>query len=193
VILGVAWPDIIIVVILAIGIFRGVTRGFVSELSGVVAVVAALITPWYYNGSFDDAIGTVVRLGPGSAHVVGMFLTGIVTYVIVQAFAWVLNKFASLPGLNIVNGIGGGLIGMMKGSVVIWVALFIALYFPLSPDIRNDLSVAKLPWYYTQQNEMIDNMIESITPWFGKPFVHPYIARHHLGPEITSTGIHFKL
>ena len=192
-ILGIAWPDIIIVVILAIGIFRGVTRGFVSELSGAIAVVAALITPWYYNGSFDDAIGTVVKLGPGSAHVVGMFLTGIITYCIVQAFAWVLNRFASLPGLNIVNGIGGGIIGLMKGSVVIWVALFVALYFPLSTDIRNDLSIAKLPVFYTQQDPMIDNMIESITPWFGKPFIHPYIARHHLGEINANRWFNFRL
>lgn len=177
---GVAWPDIVIVVILGIGAYRGITRGFVSELSGAVAAVAALITPWYYNGSFDGTLSTFVKLGPGSAHVVGMFLTGIITYVIVQALAWVLNKFASLPGLNIVNGIGGGIIGLLKGSVVIWIALFIALYFPLSPDIRSDLRIAKTPIYFTQQDTTIDGMIESITPWFGKPFIGPYIHRHHL-------------
>lgn len=177
---GIAWPDIVIAVILGIGAYRGATRGFVSELGGVVAVVAALITPWYYNGSFDPTLENFVKLGPGSAHVVGMFLTGIVTYVVVQALAWVLNRFASLPGINIVNGIAGGAVGLLKGSVIVWIALFVALYFPLSPDIRNDLTVAKMPVYFTQQDPLIDHAIESITPWFGKPFIAPYIHRHHL-------------
>ncbi len=177
---GIAWPDIVIAVILGIGAYRGATRGFVSELGGVVAVVAALITPWYYNGSFDPQLETFVKLGPGSAHVVGMFLTGIVTYVVVQALAWVLNRFASLPGINILNGIAGGAVGLLKSSVIVWVALFVALYFPLSPDIRNDLTIAKMPVYFTQQDALIDHAIESITPWFGKPFIGPYIRRHHL-------------
>ena len=50
---GIPWPDILIAIILLISIYKGFSRGFVSELGGAVAVVAALITPWYYNGSFD--------------------------------------------------------------------------------------------------------------------------------------------
>ena len=72
---GFGWPDILIAVILVIAAFKGFSRGFVSELGGAVAVVAALITPWYYNGAFDPWLENTIHLGPGSAHVVGIHRT----------------------------------------------------------------------------------------------------------------------
>ena len=56
----------------------------------------------------------MTKLGAGSAHVVGMFLCGFITYAIVLAIAWVLNRFAKLPILNIGNSLGGAAIGLPK-------------------------------------------------------------------------------
>ena len=39
---GIAWPDLIIVIVLGIATFKGYSRGFVSELGGAVAVTGAL-------------------------------------------------------------------------------------------------------------------------------------------------------
>ena len=177
---GVGWVDIVILVILALAAFKGFSRGFVGELGGAVAVVAALITPWYYNGAFDGWLETNVHIGPGSSHVVGMFLTGFITYAIVLAISWVLNRFAKLPILNIGNSIGGAAIGFLKGAVLIWLVLFIALYFPLSPDIRNDLHDSHFAVTFTQPDDSIDKAIESTIPWFARPFLNPYFKRHHI-------------
>lgn len=177
---GVGWVDVVIVVILALAAVKGFSRGFVGELGGAVAVVAALITPWYYNGAFDTFLENQVHLGPGSSHVVGMFLTGFITYAVVLAIAWVLNRFAKLPILNIGNSIGGAAVGFLKGAVLIWLVLFIALYFPLSPDIRRDLHNSHLAADFTGPNAMIDHSIESTIPWFARPFLNPYFKRHHV-------------
>ena len=174
------WVDILIAVILIIAGVKGFMRGFVGELGGAVATVAALITPWYYNGSFDGWLESQVKLGQGSAHVVGMFLTGFITYIIVLAIAWVVGRIAKLPILNIGNSIGGAAIGLLKGAVLIWFALFVALYFPLSPDIRTDLHDSRLAYNFVGPNEMIDKNIEGLVPWYARPALWPYFKRHHL-------------
>jgi uncharacterized membrane protein required for colicin V production len=180
VIFGIPWPDIIISIVLLLATFKGFRRGFVSELGGAVAVIAALITPWYYNGAFDPWLQSVLHLGPGSAHVIGMFLCGFLTYAIVLAIAWVLNRFAKLPILNIGNSLGGAAIGFAKGAVLIWLVLFIALYFPLSPDIRQDLHESHFAASFTAPNKPIDGVIESVIPWFARPALYPYFHRHHV-------------
>ena len=179
-IFGIPWPDILIAIVLLISTYKGFSRGFVSELGGAVAVVAALITPWYYNGSFDGWIEGITKIGTGSAHVVGMFLCGFITYAIVLAIAWVLNRFAKLPLLNIGNSLGGAVIGLAKGAVLLWLVLFIALYFPLSPDIRDGLHQSRLAPYLVQPDAKIDGVIESVIPWFARPALWPYFHRHHL-------------
>jgi uncharacterized membrane protein required for colicin V production len=177
---SIGWPDLLIGVILLIGLAKGFSRGFVSELGGAVAVVAALITPWYYNGAFDPWLEKNVHLGTGSAHVVGMFLTGFITYVIVIAASWVLTNIAKLPILNVGNALGGAAIGLCKGAFLVWLVLFVALYFPLSHDIRKDLHGSKLAPFFTQENHTIDGAIVATVPTFARPYLQPYLERHHV-------------
>jgi uncharacterized membrane protein required for colicin V production len=177
---GFAWPDVVIVIVLGIATWKGYSRGFVSELGGAVAVTAALVTPWFYNGSFDSQIEKVTRLGPGSAHVIGMFATGLLTYVIVLVIAQLLGRIARLPLLGIGNALGGAFVGFAKGAILLWLVLFIALFFPLSPDIRDGLHRSSFAPYLVAYDEPIDDAILSTVPWFARPFVLPYFRRHHL-------------
>jgi uncharacterized membrane protein required for colicin V production len=180
VIAGVAWPDVVIVVILSIATLKGYSRGFVSELGGAVAVTGALVTPWVYNGSLDATIEQLTKLGPGSAHVVGMFGTGLLTYVVILIVARLLGTIAKLPVLGLGNALGGALIGLLKGAILLWLVLFVALFFPLSPDIRADLHQSRLAPYLVTYDAPLDDAILSTIPWFARPFVLPYFKRHHL-------------
>lgn len=177
---GVAWPDIIILIVLLIATYKGWVRGFVSELSGAVAVTAALVTPWFYNGSLDGQIQTITHLGPGSVHVIGMFGTGLLTYVVVLLVARLLGRIAKLPVLGTGNAIGGALIGFAKGTILLWLVLFISLFFPLSRDIRNDLHRSVFAPYLVIYDTPLEDAMLSAIPWFARPFVLPFFKRHHL-------------
>jgi uncharacterized membrane protein required for colicin V production len=178
--MSVTWPDIIIAAILAIATIKGFKRGFVSELSGAIALVLALITPWYYNGAFDPFLEKTVHLSPGSAHVVGMFATGFATYAAVLLIAWALNAVAKLPVLGFGNALFGAAVGFIKGAVLVWLILYVVLFFPLSRDLRTDLHHSTLVGYATQPNAHIDGAINGALPWFARPFAHPFFARHRV-------------
>jgi uncharacterized membrane protein required for colicin V production len=180
VIAGVAWPDVVIVIVMAIATYKGYSRGFVSELGGAVAVTAALVTPWFYNGAIDSQIEAVTRLGPGSAHVIGMFGTGLLTYVVLLVVARLLGTIAKLPVLGIGNALGGAFVGFLKGAILLWLVLFISLFFPLSPDIRDGLHQSRLAPSFVTYDAPLDDAILSTIPWFARPFIQPYFRRHHL-------------
>jgi uncharacterized membrane protein required for colicin V production len=174
------WVDVIVVIVLVIATYKGFTRGFVSELGGAVAATAALVTPWFYNGSFDRQIQHLLNLGPGSAHVVGMFATGLATYIAILIVARMLGTIAKLPLLGLGNSIGGALIGFAKGAILLWLVVFVALFFPLSSDIRDGLHQSRLAPYLVIYDAPLDDAILSTIPWFARPFVMPYFRRHHL-------------
>lgn len=177
---GVAWPDIVIVIVMCIAAYKGYKRGFVAELAGFIAAVAALITPWFYNGSLDKQIAAVTKVGPGSAHVIGMFGTGLLTYVVILVVAQLLGAAAKLPVISFGNTIGGGIVGFAKGAMLLWALLFVSLFFPLSPDIRDDLHQSRLAPYFVSYDASLDDALLSAIPWFARPFVMPYFRRHHL-------------
>jgi uncharacterized membrane protein required for colicin V production len=177
---GFAWPDIAIFIVLAIATYKGYRRGFVSELGGAVAVTAALVTPWFYNGALDGQIEALTKLGPGSAHVVGMFATGLFTYVVLLIVARLLGAIAKLPILGFGNALGGAAIGFAKGAILLWLVLFIALFFPLSPDIRADLRQSRFAPYLLSYDSPVEDALLSTIPWFARPFTMPYFKRHRL-------------
>lgn len=174
------WPDILIGAILLISLLKGYKRGFVMELSGAIALILSLITPWFYGGVFDGALQHWAHLGPGAAHVVGMFAVGIGTYAAVMLIARALNVVAKLPVLGLGNALAGGAIGLLKGAVGVWVLLYVVLFFPLSPDIRADLHRSALVQILTQPNERIDKAIIGTLPWFARPLTQPVFARHRV-------------
>ncbi len=176
--MNLGWPDFMIAAILAIAAFKGYKRGFISELSGAIALTAALITPWYYNGTMDTWLQVQFKLGQGSAHVCGMFLTGLATYAIVIGIAMVLNTIAKLPFLGLGNALAGAAVGFVKGAVLLWLLLYVALFFPLSKDIRADLHASPLVAYFVAPDKHIDDTVLGMVPWFARPFLRPYFKRH---------------
>jgi uncharacterized membrane protein required for colicin V production len=172
------WPDLVIGLILLIAGIKGLRAGFVSELGGAVAFFAALITPWYYNGAADGSIDRLLHTGPGSAHVLGMVATGLATYAIVLAAAWLLNRIAKLPLVNVANALGGAAVGLLKGAALCWAILYVTLLFPLSPDVRAALHRASLVAYLTAPDARIDDAVVRTAPWFARPFIRHALAGH---------------
>jgi membrane protein required for colicin V production len=175
---GIAWPDILIGGLLFIALLKGYKRGFVMELSGAIALAASLITPWFYGGIFDKPLQRWLHLGPGSTHVAGMFAVGIATYIAVMLVARALNMVAKLPVLGLGNALAGGAIGVAKAAVALWLLLYVALFFPLSGDIRADLHRSMLVRVLTQPNQRVDDAIIATLPSFVRPFAQPVFARH---------------
>lgn len=176
----VVWPDILIGAILIVALLKGYKRGFVMELAGAIALVLSFITPWFYGGVLDKPLQQWAHLGPGSAHVVGMFAVGVLTYVAIMLLARAVNIVAKLPVLGLGNALAGGAIGVLKAAAAIWVVLYVALFFPLTRDIRADLHRSVLVQVITQPNARVDDAIVSTLPAFARPVLLPVFARHRV-------------
>lgn len=177
---GFAWADIAIFAVLVFTTYRGYARGFIGELAGVVALVAALAVPWYYNGVLDDPIRRATGIATPIAHLIGMAISGIAAYVIVLIVARILGRVKKVPVLGFGNALAGAAVGFAKGAVLVWLVLFIALFFPLTASIRSSLHHSSIAPYFVSYDATIDRAVESAIPPFVLPFVVPFFARHHV-------------
>lgn len=177
---GVAWPDLAIGAILLLGAFRGLGRGFVAELTGAVALVAAIVSAFFYPGMWDKPLGDSTHLGAGSAHVIGMLIFAAIAYFVVVYVGGLLGRIARLPVLSQLNRILGAAIGFAWAALFVWIALYIALWFPLSKDLRSDLHRSALVAVFQRPNGPIDTYIKKSLPWFAKPFSNGIFGRHHV-------------
>jgi uncharacterized membrane protein required for colicin V production len=159
---------------------KGWKRGFVSELGGAVALLAALVVPFWYNGMFDAALASLWNLAPGSAHIVGIFVTSTATYVGMTLLSWSFNRFARLPVLGFGNALAGALVGILKAGVFLWAMLYVGLLLPLPGDVRGALHHSYLVAVLTKPDGRIDAAISGTLPWFVRPLLNPILNRHRV-------------
>jgi uncharacterized membrane protein required for colicin V production len=176
----VTWPDILIGAVLIFAVLKGFKRGFVMEIAGAVALLLAVIAPWFYNGAYDAPLQRALHLAPGPTHVAAMVLVGIAVYVAVMLFARVVNAMARLPVIGTGNALAGAALGLLKAAVAVWVVLYIALFFPLSHGVRADLHRSILARTIAGSNAAVDERLIATLPSFARPFVRPLFARHHV-------------
>jgi membrane protein required for colicin V production len=175
---GLGWPDLLIAGIVLIGALMGLKRGFISALTGFVAVAIAVFAAFRYNGMWDGWVGALTRLGPGSAHVVAMVLFAIVAYALTVAAGVFFARIAKLPGLNLVNAILGAGVGALEAVALLWLVIYIALFFPLSADLRADLHRSSFVAALAAPNAQVDGSVRSLLPWIARPFVAPFFDNH---------------
>ncbi len=174
------WPDIVIAIVLGLGTLAGLRRGLIGELSGIVAMGAAVVAAFSYGGGLDAWVRGRTHLGTGSAHVVGMVLFGLIAYAIVLAIGLVLSGVAKLPIVNIANALGGAAIGFCKSLLFLWIALYVALFFPLSADLRKDLHDSTLVTLIETPNKQLDAHMRDSLPDAVRPFAGSIFDRHRV-------------
>jgi len=177
---SVGWPDVVILGIALIAALKGFKRGFVAELGGTLALAAAVIAGFLYNGMLDQLIESIMHVGVGSSHVIGLIAFALLVYAIFIGASLLLGTIAKLPILGIGNRVAGGGVGVVKAAVGLWAVLYVCLFFPLTPDLRADFHHSPLVGILMSPNEQLDGTIRGNMPWFVKPFAQPFFSRHRV-------------
>jgi membrane protein required for colicin V production len=176
----VSWPDIVIAAVAVLGAYKGYRSGFVDELTGIIALVAAIVAGFYYNGSWDGTAQHLSNLGVGSSHVLAMLVFAGCFYALVVILGMLLGRIAKLPLLGVVNAILGAAVGLVKALVFVWAILYVALFFPLPQDLRADLHHSAFVNDLTEPNGQLDEKFHDSLPWFAKLFTTPFFNRHRV-------------
>lgn len=177
---GIGWPDIAIGFVVVFGALKGFKRGFVNELAGAVAIVFALVAAFAYTGAWDSFVHDRTHVGPGSAHVVGMVAYAAAAYFVVLALGAALSAVARLPLIGTANALLGALVGILKAAIFMWAILYVALFFPLSHDVRDELHRSRFVAILQQPNAGLDETVRASLPPFVRPFAGSMFSRHRV-------------
>lgn len=175
-----SWVDIAALIMVAFTTTRGYGRGLVRELAGIVALAAAIIVPWFYNGALDAPIARGTGVDPAMAHFIGTMALAAIAYVAVLLFATLLGRVRKVPILGFGNAIGGAIVGFVKGAILVWLIIYVALFFPLTPELRANLHESRTASVLDPFNRTVDSRVQATIPPWALPWFAPYFKRHHV-------------
>ena len=126
------WLDLVLGAILAVSIAAGFTRGFTRTVIGLTAFVFGLLLSCWLYGSVGG-----IFLDYVSHRAIANFLGFITVYAVVgiagALVGWALVKFYKTVGLNWLDRILGGGIGLVRGFVVASVFVMALMGFSRNP------------------------------------------------------------
>lgn len=115
--------DIIIVIPLIWGAYKGFRKGFVIEIASLVALVMGVWGGINFSSYSAEYLSKAFNISPEIMPLLSFVVTFIAIVILVFFIAKMLERVVKMVALGIVNRIAGMLFGMMKFGLIISIIL----------------------------------------------------------------------
>ncbi|HSG79471.1 MAG TPA: CvpA family protein [Acidimicrobiia bacterium] len=131
--------DVFILLFLAFLLLRGWYRGFVREAMDLTGLVLGTLFAFRLGG----VVGSVVTAMSGISPDVGRLTGGVIVFVGTGIGAAILarrvERHARMPGLNLMNRVGGAGLAMATGVFAVTLMLTLGVVLPMPPAVAGQL------------------------------------------------------
>ena len=111
--------DIILGLLLAYGLYKGVKNGLFVELASLVALIAGIFGAIHFSYIAGDYLSKNMEWNERYINIAAFIVTFIAIVLIVHAAGKLLTKIADFAMLGIVNKIAGGVFGTLKVAIIV--------------------------------------------------------------------------
>jgi membrane protein required for colicin V production len=117
--------DVVIIVVLLIGFFSGIGRGFVRGIFGLVALVVGLMIA---SGNYQRLADAALRFMPGEngPEILGFVVIFLVVVLLVGLIGRIISRALRHVSLGWLDRLAGAVLGLVVASVILSVILLLA-------------------------------------------------------------------
>jgi membrane protein required for colicin V production len=111
--------DVIVGLLLAYSLFRGLTKGFIIEISGMIALFLGIMGAFKFSSYIGKHLSSYVDWNPKIIQAVSFILLFIGIIYAISLLAKMLTKALKIVALGGLNRLIGGLFGVIKWCVIL--------------------------------------------------------------------------
>lgn len=136
--------DFILGLALAGMLIRGWSRGFVREALDLVGLIVGIWIAFRLSAPFGDFLSESFGVAPEVARIGGGVILFVLFGVLLSIAAHYLSKVMNLPGLSMVNRVGGAAVAVGWGVVILLVLISIAAVSPIPESWQDQLEDSRV-------------------------------------------------
>lgn len=150
--------DILVGVILAYSLFRGLFRGLVKEASSIIGVLGGFFAAYSFYGLLAGYLSGVVS-NPAYRNLLAFLIIFCAVVVLVNVLAIIIKYLLRIVFLGWLDRLGGVVFGFIKGALIVAV-LFLALtaFLPKGTPLIKDSLTAP---YVSLVSERLASLVAS--------------------------------
>lgn len=116
--------DILFLIILAIGLVRGASRGLVMELSGLLGLIVSIFLAKNYSDVLIGKFFTIFGIQTEVSHFISFIIVLLLSLVLIHFLAVLISRFIKFVMLGWLNKLGGAVFSGLKYLLILGAILF---------------------------------------------------------------------
>ena len=136
--------DFVLGLALAAMLVRGWMRGFVRESLDLVGLVLGIWIAFRLSGPFGSFLSDSFGISPEAGRIVGGILLFVLFGVLLSIGAHFLSKMMNLPGLSMVNRVGGAAVALGWGLLVVLIVVSLLVVLPVPESWRDEIEDSRV-------------------------------------------------
>lgn len=151
------WVDIILIAIIGLNVVGGIFKGFIKSAVSLISWIVALVAA---NAFYPELAVKFGSMSPAVADTAAFIIIAGVIVVIGLVASMILTRIVFLSmSLTMLNTIGGGVFGALRGAVLVVVLVYIAMLTPAPtyPAWQNSRFIPFFQGWAVDVNKMVPN------------------------------------
>lgn len=165
--------DIIILVILALFVYKGVKLGLIEAIGGILGLFVGAYMAGRYYEKIGDMLSGVLFGSEILANILGFILVFIVVNRGIALLFWIIGKIfnliAIIPFLRTFNHFLGGVFGLVEGVIFIGIIVFFLSLIPFTQGFGQKVEQSRFAGILETVGKIAD------------PFIPDYLGDWTLG------------
>jgi len=156
--------DLIIISIIGIFVIRGVQKGLLMTLTGVVSFLAALFIATGLVGSFAQRLQDTAAISKVSAYIFSYIVLFFGILLILRIVAHITLKIFEVTSTRWIDRVGGCIFGFLIGSLLLSVVFIVLSFFSFTERLLPERENSMLYTYTRNFFPSTYNVLKVIRP-----------------------------
>lgn len=154
--------DILLIVPLVWGTYRGFYKGLIREITSLVAMVIVFYVSLKLYAQLATFISSHIhtKLSPTYMSIAAFTILFLVLYVIVYAISIKIEKMTEALHISLINHLAGGLFGLAKWALMVSIVISLLTMFGNKADFT--LIKFNHTWTYNHLQLLAPNLMPSL-------------------------------
>jgi len=159
-----------------IGIRRGIIRGIIN----LIGIIAAIFLAIFWFKEVGEYINSHSQISGEIAKILGFALIFLGVYLISRIIEIFLKKIFSLLFISWIDGLGGALFGLTKGSLIVGILLVIISFIPLPLFLKEQLESSFLANRFAVMTTIVYDYLKDWLPLSIQFNTEEFLEKFHL-------------
>jgi len=174
------WIDISIMIIILLNTIIGIRRGIIRGIINLIGVITAIFLAIFWFKEVGEYISSHSQISGEIANILGFAIIFLGVYLIARIIEIFFKKILSLLFVSWIDGLGGAVFGLIKGSLIVGILLVIITFLPLPVFLKEQLENSFLANRFAVMTTIVYDYLKDWLPLSFQFNTEEFLKKFHL-------------